>query len=324
MMKEKFNARIREARDICILGHISPDGDCVGSTLALYNYIREYCPEKKVRVYLEESSEKFAYMEGFSRIVTENAVDHSYGLCIVCDCGDAGRTGRFLKYLQTAEKSFMIDHHVTNEGFCDDYVIRAEASSTCEIVYDLLYDEYITKPVAECIYTGIIHDTGVFKYSSTSPHTMEIAGRCMEKGISFGRIIDDSFYSMTYKQRVLLGAVLQSLEPRLSGAFHIARLSQKTMRDFGILSAKETDGFIDLIRNIDGASGGAFFYQLQDGTYKASLRSNTDDLDVSVIAKEFGGGGHKRAAGCLLSQNYNQDIEEILRMAAEQLSEKHE
>lgn len=146
----------------------------------------------------------------------------------------------------------------------------------------------------------------------------------MEKGIRFGEIIDDSFYSMTYRQRVLLGEVLKNLDMRLEGRFPVAVLSQKTMKEYGIENARETDGFVDLVRNVTGAAGGVFFYQIADGHYKASLRSNTDDLDVSAIAVSFGGGGHKRAAGCILSENYKEDIETVIRMAGEQLQKSKE
>ena len=321
-MKKIFNEFIRAAEEICVLGHISPDGDCVGSTLAIRNYIRSMDPEKKVTVYLEEPSEKLAYLEGYREICTENCVEKSYDLCIVCDCGDPERTGKFLKYLATARKSFMIDHHKTNQGFCDAYMLVPGASSTCELVYNLLETEYLNREICECIYTGIIHDTGVFKYNSTTAHTHEVAGKCIETGIDFGRIIDDSFYSMTLKQRRLLGKVLTEIQETPDGRFVYSILDNKTMREFGIENSRETDGYVDLIRNTRGAKGGLFVYQIPDGHFKASLRSNCEELDVSVIAVKRGGGGHKMAAGCILSQDYRNDIREIIAEVEEQLDRK--
>ena len=320
--KEIFNAFLDEASEICILGHISPDGDCVGSVLSIKNYINTVYPEKRADVYLEEKPHKFEYLSGYDSIITDCAVQKSYDLCIVCDCGSADRLGKFLKYLKAAKKSFLVDHHVTNQGFCNEFVIEPEASSTSEIVFTLLSEEYIKTAVAECIYTGIIHDTGVFKYNTTSSRTMEIAGKCMDKGIAYSSIIDDSFYAMSFDVRRLLGYTLTHLEARLSGRFNIAVLSTKEMREFGIMNSRETDGFIESIRNITGAAGGAFFYQIPDGHYKASLRSNTDSLDVAQIALSLGGGGHKRAAGCLLSENYRADIEKIVEMVREQLDKE--
>ena len=318
-MKKRFEAFLDAAETICILGHINPDGDCVGSTLSLYNYIRKKNPEKKTVVYLDSPSAKFSYLAGFGNVITECAVDKSYDLAIVCDCGDTKRLGKFVRYLETAKMSFLIDHHATNKGFCDEYIIEAEASSTSEMVYSLMDDELIDRNIAECIYTGIIHDTGVFKYNSTSRKTMEIAARCMETGIDFGKIIDGSFYSMSVSQRRLLGHVLTGLKEELSGRFVYAVLDRKTMLSYGIESSRETDGFIDNIRETDGALCAAFFYQIPDGTYKGSLRSNSEKMDVSKIAVNHGGGGHVMAAGCFLGRNIEDEIEIIIGEIKEQL-----
>lgn len=318
-MKKKFEAFLDSAHTVCILGHINPDGDCVGSTLALYNYIKKRNPEKKVTVFLDKPSEKFAYLNGFENVVTEPAIDKSHDFAIVCDCGDTKRLGKYVKYLETAKTSFLIDHHATNQGFCDEYLIEAKASSTSEMVYSFMDEELIDKNIAECIYTGIIHDTGVFKYNSTSRKTMEIAATCMETGIDFGKIIDGSFYSMSVAQRRLLGYVLMDLKEVFDGKFVYATLDAKTMQSYGIESSRDTDGFIDNIRETDGALCAAFFYQIPDGTYKGSLRSNSTSIDVSKIAVNHSGGGHIMAAGCHLSKNVEEDIEKIIEEVREQI-----
>lgn len=318
-MKKKFEAFLDAAETVCILGHINPDGDCVGSTLSLYNYIKKRNPEKKVTVFLDGPSEKFTYLNGFKNVITECAIDKSHDLAIVCDCGDTKRLGKFVKYLETAKTSFLVDHHATNQGFCDEYFIEPKASSTSEMTFLLMDEELFDKNIAECIYTGIIHDTGVFKYNTTSKRTMEIAARCMEMGISFGKIIDESFYYMTVAQRKLLGHVLTGLTVALSGKFVYATLDRKTMLSYGIETSRDTDGFIDNIRETEGALGAAFFYQIPDGTYKGSLRSNSKLLDVSKIAVNHGGGGHIMAAGCFLSRNVEEDIEKIIEEVREQI-----
>lgn len=318
-MKQKFEERLQEAGTVCVLGHVSPDGDCVGSCLALYNYIGSKYPEIRVQVYLDDPSEKFAYLNGFEKICTDCAVEKQYDLCIVCDCAETSRIGKFLKYLPLAKRSFLIDHHMTNTGFCDDHLIRPEASSTCEVLFELLDTGYVDQKTAECIYTGLVHDTGVFKYSCTSRRTMEIAGFCMEKGIPFGSIIDDSFYSMGFRARKLLGTVLSGLQSELDGRMVYSVLDRKTMIAAGVTSNRETDGFIDNIRNTEGAVCAAFFYQQPDGIYKASLRSNTEKLSVAAIAAEFDGGGHKLAAGCFIKGNVQDGIRKIAERVKEQL-----
>lgn len=318
-MKEQFNKLITEADTVCVLGHTSPDGDCVGSTLGVFNYIANKYPAKKVQVYLEEPSKKFAYLNGYDQICAENCVDKNYDLCIVCDCADTKRIGKFLKYLSMAKTSFLIDHHMTNEGFCDFYKIIPEASSTCEILYELLEKEFFDKKLAECIYTGLIHDTGVFKYNCTSRQTMSIASDCIEKGVEFGKIIDNSFFSMEFKAKKLLGTVLTNLQSALNGKIVYSVLDRKTMLEAGITNTRDTDGFIDNIRTTDGIIGAIFFYQLADGSYKVSLRSNSDQLNVAVIAANHNGGGHKLAAGGMLEGDIEQGIQQIIGEISDQI-----
>ena len=321
-MNGRFEEMLREADSVCILGHISPDGDCLGSTLGLYTYLQNRYPEKKAQVYLEEPSPKFAFLNGFDSIQTENSTEQTYDLCIVCDCADDRRLGKFRKYLTRAKASFLVDHHITNSGFCDENVIEAGASSASELVYSLIDVRYFDRKLAECIYTGIIHDTGVFKYNCTGRRTMEIATLCMETGIGFGDIIDKTFYSMEFQAKKLLGQVLAGMSRELDGRIVYCTLDRKTMNEAGITCSRDTDGFIDNIRTTDGALGAAFFYQLPDGSYKASLRSNTQALDVSAIAAKHDGGGHRPAAGCTLRGDIQAGIRGILEEMKEQLSEQ--
>lgn len=184
---------LEDTKSVAILGHIRPDGDCLGSTLGLYNYLRLNYPDIRAAVYLEESSPKFSYLKGYDTI--RHQVDgECYELCVCMDSGDIQRLGDFKHYLDQADKSLCLDHHVTNTRYGGTNVVPDEASSTCEVLFDQLDEGKLDRYTAECLYTGIIHDTGVFKFSCTSAHTMEIAGKLMGKGIDFGAIIDNSFY----------------------------------------------------------------------------------------------------------------------------------
>ena len=319
-MNRTLDHMIERAQTICVLGHINPDGDCVGSTLALYNYIHRTDPAKKVTVYLEEPSSKFAFLPGFEKIVSGNEVKKSYDLCIVADCADTARIGRFVNFLEAAKESFLIDHHFTNKGFCDAGVIDPESSSTCELLYGLLKKDRIDADIARCLYTGIIHDTGVFKHSCTSPKTMRVAAKCMKFGFDFGKIIDDSFYSMNIAQKKLMGVMFQDLKLACEGKFVYGKLNIRTMKEYGVTSGKDTDGFIDNIRTTDGTVAAGFFYELPDGTYRGSLRSSTDQVNVAEIAQTFGGGGHKRAAGFFLGKDIEKEIDKVIGMVEEQLT----
>ena len=214
----KLETMIDQAGKIVILGHVNPDGDCVGSCLAAYNYIKEWDSSRAVTVRLERVPSKFSYLSGFDAIETE-AGEETYDLCICLDSSDEERLGDFKSCFDRSAKTICIDHHITNRGYAQENVIDGHASSACEVVYGQLDESRISKRVAECIYTGIIHDTGVFKYSNTSRKTMEIAGKMMEKGIDFGTIIDGSFYKKTYMQSQILGRALLESITFLDGRF---------------------------------------------------------------------------------------------------------
>ena len=191
-----------------------------------------------------------------------------------------------------------IDHHVSNASFADENYIIPDASSTSELVYNLLDKEKITTEIAECLYLGIVHDTGVFQYSCTSPTTMEIAADLMRKGIRSNEIIDKTFYEKTYAQNQILGRALLESFLFMDGKCIVAVVSKKMMDFYGV-GGKDLDGIINQLRNTKGVECAIFLYELETLTYKVSMRSG-GAVDVAKIAQLFGGGGHVRAAGCTM------------------------
>ena len=312
----KLETMIDQAGKIVILGHVNPDGDCVGSCLAVYNYIKEWDSSKTVTVRLERLPSKFSYLSGFDAIETE-AGEETYDLCICLDSSDEERLGDFKSCFDRSAKTICIDHHITNRGYAQENVIDGHASSACEVVYGQLDESRISKRVAECIYTGIIHDTGVFKYSNTSRKTMEIAGKMMEKGIDFGTIIDGSFYKKTYVQSQILGRALLESITFLDGRCIFSVVRKKDMDFYGV-EKSDLDGIVDQLRVIDGIECAIFLYETGIHQFKVSLRSNSI-VDVSRIAAYFGGGGHVRAAGCTMSGSVHDVVNNLSAHIAEQL-----
>lgn len=315
----KLETMIDQAGKIVILGHVNPDGDCVGSCLAVYNYIKEWDSSKTVTVRLERLPSKFSYLSGFDAIETE-AGEETYDLCICLDSSDEERLGDFKSCFDRSAKTICIDHHITNRGYAQENVIDGHASSACEVVYGQLDESRISKHVAECIYTGIIHDTGVFKYSNTSRKTMEIAGRMMEKGIDFGTIIDGSFYKKTYMQSQILGRALLESITFLDGRCIFSVVRKKDMDFYGV-DKSDLDGIVDQLRVIDGIECAIFLYETGIHQFKVSLRSNSI-VDVSRIAAYFGGGGHVRAAGCTMSGSVHDVVNNLSAHIAEQLEQE--
>ena len=308
---------IQEAETIAVLGHVRPDGDCVGSCLAVCSYIREQAPEKTVQVYLEKPDGKFGYLKGFEDISQDAASGISYDLCICLDSGDKERLGAFGVYLDTAKAGICVDHHITNRGYAGENVICPDASSTCEVLCGLLDEERISRETAACIYTGILHDTNVFKNSNTTAKTMEIAGRMIAKGIDFSRIIDESFYKKTYVQNQILGRALLESVVFLDGKCIFSVVRRKDMVFYGVESS-DLDGIVDQLRVTEGVEVAIFLHETENHVYKVSMRSKAL-VDVSKVAAYFGGGGHVRAAGCTMSGSVYDVLNNLSRHIEEQL-----
>ena len=304
---------------IVIAGHIHPDGDCVGSCLGLKNYLSVIRPRAQVDIYLEKFSEDFGFLQGAGEVCHELPEREPYDVAFVLDCSDTERLGDAVKYFTAAKRRICIDHHITNEGFSDENIICPDASSTCEVLYSLMEDSFVNRAVAECLYTGIVHDTGVFKFSSTSARTMEIAGKLMEKGIDFGEIIDGSFYRKTYVQNQILGRALLESITFMDGKCIFSAIKKKDMDFYGVTS-KDLDGIIDQLRLTEGVECALFLYETGPQQYKVSMRSQ-HVVDVSRIAAYFGGGGHVRAAGCTMNGSIHDVINNLAGHIAKELEE---
>lgn len=286
---------IGQSKVIGITGHIRPDGDCIGSTLGLYNYLKLNCPELEVNVYLEKPGVEFNYLTGISDIKNEPDLDKEFDVFIVLDCSSIDRIEPFAECFNNSKKTICIDHHVSNNSFADVNLVKPDYSSASEVLYTTFDETKLNKAIAECIYTGIIHDTGVFKYSCTSAQTMTIAGKMMEMGIDYSDIIDNSFYKKTYVQNHILGRALMESVLFYDGKCIFSCISTEEMQFYGI-TGKELGGIVEQLRLTEGVEVAIFLYQTGDKEYKVSMRSKKE-IDVSVIASEFGGGGHVRAAG---------------------------
>ena len=207
-MKINLNEILKGKNRVALGGHVRPDGDCIGSCLGLYMYMKEQYPETETDVYLETVPEAYQMIRCTDEVKSEISGSEAYDLFICLDCGDAKRLGFSEPLFENAKETFCIDHHVSNGAFADYNYIVPDASSTSELVYRLVDRDKIDKSMAEALYMGIAHDTGVFQYSCTSPETMEIAADLMRKGIDGSEIIDRTYYEKTYVQNQILGRAL--------------------------------------------------------------------------------------------------------------------
>ncbi len=308
---------VGKAETIAIAGHIRPDGDDIGSCLGTYNYIRRNYPDKTVRVFLESKISKFSFLKGYDDICCKlSKDDRCYDLVICQDASTIERLGDTAALLADAKHSLCIDHHKTNDGFCEFNDVRAQASSASEVVYELLDTDKIDRATAECLYTGIVHDTGVFQYSCTSARTMEIAGKLIELGVDPEFIISYTFYRKSYNQLRAWGYAFQNASLVCDGRCIYSVFTWKDMKKFGITSI-ELDGISSELRLVADVEFAMLIYQDGPDSYKLSMRT-TEAVDCSIIAQNHDGGGHARAAGCTIKG----DPEDIAAMILEEVKEQ--
>lgn len=308
---------LKGKRSVAISGHIRPDGDCVGSSMGLYLYLKDNFPDIEADVYLEPIADCYKIIRRTEEIHHEAKAGIVYDLFICLDCGDQARLGFSAPLFEQARQTVCIDHHVSNDAFADLNHIVPDASSTSELIYRLLKSEKIGKACAEALYMGMAHDTGVFQYSCTAPETMEAAADLMRKGIKADEIIEKSYFEKSYVQNQILGKALLESMMILDRRAIVSYVSQKDLRFFEAVPS-DLEGIVSQLRQTTGVEVAIFLYEMELHTYKVSLRSK-GCVDVSKIAKYFGGGGHVRAAGVTMKGTVHDVINNICGQIALQL-----
>ncbi|GFI46222.1 bifunctional oligoribonuclease and PAP phosphatase NrnA [Lachnospiraceae bacterium] len=301
---------VKDAGSIGIGGHIRPDGDCIGASMGLYLYLKKVCPQARVRVMLEEPPAVFSCISGLDEIQTDFASDvEKFDVFIALDTVKE-RMGEGEKYFCAAGKKINIDHHVSNTGCGDVNYIMPEASSTSELVYEVIGDKsLLDEEIAKALYIGIVHDTGVFRYSNTSPKTLRAAAELISYGFDFSRLIDETFYEKTYVQNQILGRALLESIIFMDGKCVVSMVDKKTM-GFYRADSHDLDGIVNQLRLTKGVECAIFMYQTDVLKYKVSLRSN-GKVDVAKVAMFFGGGGHVRAAGADMQGTFHDIVNNL-------------
>ncbi len=297
------------ASRIAVTGHVRPDGDCVGSCLALFQYLQKMMPQALVQVYLERPADIFSGIRGYDQIDSVCEDTDPYDVFFVLDSVPDRMMEPAKKIYDKAKKTVNIDHHISNAGAGDLFWVVPEASSTAELIYELMDKSAMDADIAMAIYIGIIHDTGVFQYSNTSPRTMEIGAQLIGYCFDFPKLILETFYQRTYVQSQVLGRVLLESIRFMDGSCIVSCLDRKTM-DFYNVDHKDLDGIVNHLRNIKGIHCAVFMHQTDVLEYKVSLRSD-ELVDVSKVAAFFGGGGHMRAAGCTMRGTFHDCVNNL-------------
>ena len=306
-----------DVKRVGITGHMHPDGDCAGSVLGLYTYLTENYDGLEVVPFLElPLSDEIAYLLEEEPVRTDCGKDEVFDLMFILDSATPDRPSAGHNAMRYAKRTVVIDHHETNPGYGDENYVDGRASSTCELLTRYMQMERISQRTAVCLYSGILFDTNVFRYDCTSPQTLRSAACLLEKGIDFSGIIRRSFVEQPFKVKSITSAITAKavLFEEEQFLYSIADLS--LLHTHGVTSS-DIGSVVSELNNTQETETTLFMYQYEDGGWKASLRSKSF-VDVSCIAKDFGGGGHKHAAGFSFAEDPLKMMEKVRKKVREQ------
>ncbi len=309
---------IGNAKSVAIAGHIRPDGDCISSTLAVRAYLKNAKPDLKVTVFTQDNPPTiFSYLAGYDEMNLTYSPKEKYDVFIALDVSSLDRLGDSLWFFENAGKTICVDHHETNPGLAQVNLVVSTASSTCEVLYDTFDKKYIDDDVAVCLFTGIVHDSGVFQYSNMSRKTFEIVGKLVEYDFDGPAIIQDTFYVKSYVQNQILGRALLESILFMDGKCIVSMVDRKMMDFYNVLP-KHLEGIVNQLKNTRGVEVAIFMYEMGTQRYKVSMRSN-GAVNVATVATVFGGGGHDRAAGVEMNGTYYDVINALSKEIAKQM-----
>ena len=291
--------QIRRCQSFLITSHVRPDGDAIGSELALYHILCSM--GKEVVVYNQDATPStYRFLPG-SEIITNILNDtKAFEAAFLLDCSELGRVGKEAERMGNIPVLINIDHHISNKSFCKIAWNDASSSSTGEMIYRLAdaLDITITENIAVNLYAAILTDTGSFRYSNTEEQTLSIAAKLVGKGVNPYTIAEKIYETVPVKKVLLLSKALDTLEFDWQGRISSIVVTQKMMAEVEALP-EHTDNFTDFVRAIEGVEVGIYYTELSERWYKISLRSK-GKINVEKIASTFGGGGHANAAACRL------------------------
>jgi len=313
---------IRNSDSICVVGHIRPDGDCVGSQLGLAMALQNQ--EKKVACWNQDPiPRKYAFLDPDDRLRPPKPGRH-FDCVIATDSASFERLGTVAECIKDRKLFINIDHHESNTRYADINWIAAHQPSTGELIFRLLRaaNWAITQPIADCLFTAISTDTGSFQYPSTRPNTYYVAGKLVDRGADLARVCNEVYQSYPLSRVRLLRHVFNHF--RLTHDNRIAYFWLKKA-DFARTGAgpDDTEGLIDHIRAIEPVVVACVFEEIEPDLTRVSLRSKSEQVNVNDIAAQFGGGGHPAAAGARIPGSPISAQRKVINAVKKALNSKH-
>lgn len=311
---ERVLQKIKAAKSVAVLAHDGEDADALGSVFAMETALKSM--GKKAVVYLSEPVEsRLKFMKPVVNVF-DGSFEKDHDLCICLDCGDKKRLGKRAVIFDSIGNSVNIDHHYTNDMFADENFVDSGACATGEILVSVFGEMgvEITKEIAEFLYIAIVSDSGCFKYSNVTPSTMRTAAVLLEKGIDHALICRLLFDTQSIDVVKFKGEIMLGLESYAGGKITLTAAGDEIYEKYNVEQGDVGD-LVNIARTVKGTEIAVNLKTKNDGV-KISLRSN-GNADVSRIALDFGGGGHKMASGAFIDNISINDAKDMIIKACE-------
>lgn len=308
MTVDNILEEIKKAERIAILTHENPDGDAIGSSLAMYMALQKM--GKKADLIIPELPKAYRFLPRVEDVKKEGSSE-PYDLAIALDAATIKMLNGWSNYFETAKVKVVIDHHGTNTMYGDYNYVNPASPACAQILITILeyFEVEIDKEIGTCILTGIITDTGGFQYQSTTPETFEFAAELLKKGVNVSNVYKKVMNTKTRANFELRKRAIERMEFVEDGKISITYITMQDQEEVGAESG-DHEGIVEEGRAIEGVEVSIFLRETEKG-YRASLRSN-EYVNVSDVCLMFGGGGHLHAAGCTISQNLEQVKEKLI------------
>ena len=303
---EELSLKLKKEKSVAIISHVRPDGDTLGSALALFHALNNL--GIKAKVFCDDTvPSRFFFLK--SAGLVEKVISGEFSAMLAIDCADIARLGNLAEQFLKHKNTYSLDHHVSNTRYAKENLVIDNASN-CENTYALIKSlgVEITQEMANLLAMGMMTDTGNFKHKNLTPNTMFSVAELMQKGADLNTINYNMFSKQSKNRAKLYGLTMSKLRYFLDGRFVVASVLEN---DITLSGAKkdETEGFIDFVMGIDGVEVGACILEMDKNKYKVSFRSK--GTNVNEVAGTFGGGGHVLASGCQIQGEYEEVVDKI-------------
>jgi bifunctional oligoribonuclease and PAP phosphatase NrnA len=311
---------IETSENIVILTHVRPDGDAIGSQLAMALSLQAL--GKKVSAWNEDGlPETFAFLTGSELVTRPPTQPTDFDVVLALDTAAKNRLGTAIQAVARYKNLINIDHHASNPGYGDLNYIDAKSPATGQVVYEFLHDQQLpfSPAIADALFVAISTDTGSFRYQNTNARTFEIAGHLIEAGVNLAKVSNQVYERYPKRRILLLGELINEATFHLDDRISTFTLREETKHKLGI-DPSDVDGLIDVIRSIDTVVIAIFFEEVKDGRVRISMRSKNPNIDANRICSTWGGGGHALAAGARIRGTLEEVRAKVINYVSDEVS----